>query len=252
MDKERFAQVCREYADSPAQKKGIGTLSEKTLHAVLKRYYDPFEQNHEIRIGSHVADIVGESGIIEIQTRAFDRLRGKLTQFLSVAPVTVVYPVAGVKWLSWMDPETGEIVSRRKSPRRGTAHDVFYELYKIKQFTTDPHLTLVIPILELEEIRYLNGWSRDKKRGSSRCERVPIALMEEIVLQKPSDYLALVPFSAADAFTTQDYAKACGISRNTAGTELHILHYLGALERVGKKGNFHLYRVADGSDACAE
>ena len=75
-----------------------------------------------------MADIVGENGIIEIQTRGFDRLRKKLSAFLEVCDVTVVYPVAEIKWLCWIDPDTGAISSRRKSPRRGKPQDAFNEL----------------------------------------------------------------------------------------------------------------------------
>lgn len=47
----------------------------KTLHAALKAYYEPDAESHEIKIGRYIADIVGENGIIEIQTQSFDKLR---------------------------------------------------------------------------------------------------------------------------------------------------------------------------------
>ena len=34
--------------------RGIGTLSEKTLHAVLKMYYEPDEDNHEVAIDGYL------------------------------------------------------------------------------------------------------------------------------------------------------------------------------------------------------
>ena len=80
MDALRFAKACEEAEQASPSDKGIGTLSEKTLHAVLKRYYEPYGDNHEVKIGGYVADIVGEHGIIEIQTRNFDRLRKKLEE----------------------------------------------------------------------------------------------------------------------------------------------------------------------------
>ena len=63
--------------------KGIGTLSEKTLHAVLKMYYEPDEDNHEVAIDGYYADIYNEHGIIEIQTRQLNKLRDKLSVFLN-------------------------------------------------------------------------------------------------------------------------------------------------------------------------
>mgnify|MGYP000479610337 FL=1 len=39
------------------ERQGIGTLSEKTVHAVLKNYYAPDTDMHEIPIENFVADI---------------------------------------------------------------------------------------------------------------------------------------------------------------------------------------------------
>ena len=77
------------------------------MHAALKSYYEPDFESREVKVGGFVADIVGENGIIEIQTRGFDRLRRKLDAFLKAARVTVVYPVVPKRGLCWVDPETG-------------------------------------------------------------------------------------------------------------------------------------------------
>ncbi|MCD7835299.1 MAG: hypothetical protein LUG83_01285, partial [Lachnospiraceae bacterium] len=75
------------------QSLGIGTLSEKTVHAVLKNYYTLNENNQEIPIGNYIADIFLDGKIIEIQTRQFNKLRDKLKSFLPIYPVTVCYPI---------------------------------------------------------------------------------------------------------------------------------------------------------------
>ena len=109
MDQIRFQQACRKIMDNPRARNGIGTLSEKTLHAVLKEYFEPFEDSHEVRIGGYVADIVDESGIIEIQTANLGKLRKKLEAFLKVCDVTVVYPMIGLKYLRWLDEHSGAL-----------------------------------------------------------------------------------------------------------------------------------------------
>ncbi len=239
MNPERFLQACK--AAETRAPGGIGTLGEKTLHAVLKRYFEESEESHEIRIGKYVADIVGEDGIIEIQTRNFEKLRGKLEAFLPLSRVTVVYPVPGLKWLCWIDPETGETSKRRKSPKAGVPQSVFSELYRIKPFVTHPNFRLCIVMLELEELRFLNGWSKDGKKGSSRCDRIPAALLEELYFSAPADYLALVPECLPEQFLVKDYRKATGLPRGAAGTALNLLQHIGALERVGKQGNAFVY-----------
>lgn len=84
-------------------RQGIGTLSEKTVHAVMKNYYAPDTDMHEIPIENFVADIYTGQEIIEIQTRAFNKMRRKLDAFLPLYPVTIVYPIPHIKWLSWID-----------------------------------------------------------------------------------------------------------------------------------------------------
>ena len=74
IDTKRFLQARKEALGRVGGAGGIGTLSEKALHAALKSYYEPDFESREVKVGSFVADIVGENGIIEIQTRGFDRV----------------------------------------------------------------------------------------------------------------------------------------------------------------------------------
>ena len=163
IDTERFLQARKEALGRVGGAGGIGTLSEKALHAALKSYYEPDFESREVKVGGFVADIVGENGIIEIQTRGFDRLSRKLDVFLEAARVTVVYPVVPKRGLCWVNPETGEISEKRKSPKKGAAYDVFPELYKIKNQLMHPNFRLCIPLLEVTDYKYLDGYGKQKK-----------------------------------------------------------------------------------------
>ena len=125
----------------------IGTLSEKMLHSVLKYYLEPCDDFHEVAIGTYVADIMRDGCIIEIQTRAFNRLRDKLREFLKEYPVTVVFPIAKSKCYYLTDSETGEVSQKKKSPRHGSVYDVFKELYKIKMLLDSDNLYFHIVLL---------------------------------------------------------------------------------------------------------
>ncbi len=241
MDKELFFAAC----ESEKKQKGIGTLGEKTLHSVLKNYYEPFHENHEIKVGGYVADIVGENGIIEIQTRQFNKLLKKLNAFLEVCDVTVVYPIPQVKWLCWINEETGEVTKKRKSPKNGVPYEIFFELYKIKCLLKNPRLKFCICMLEVEEYRYLNGWSSDKKRGSSRCDRIPTNIFEEIYIEGTSGYRKLLPPNLPENFTSKDFAKFSRLSVSCSQTALNILHYLEIVNRIGKKGNAYIYQTVE-------
>ena len=81
-DREAFEAARKKVIGVDRQRLGIGTLSEKTVHAILKNYYEPDEDRQEIPIEKYVADIYANGEIIEIQTRQFNKMRNKLTAFL--------------------------------------------------------------------------------------------------------------------------------------------------------------------------
>lgn len=245
MNKELFYNACEKIIGKDRSKKGIGTLGEKTLHAVLKNYYEPFEQNHEIKVGRFVADIVGEQGVIEIQTRSFGNLLEKLDNFLEFCEVTVVYPLPALKYVAWLDMETGVLSPKHKSPKKCRIYDAFKEIIRIKYALDNPRFHLVLCFLEMDEIRYLNGWSKDKKRGSSRCDRIPKDIIEEVRFDCVEDYRRFLPDGLPEEFTSAHYAKACKINKQLASNGLNILNYLGLVERVGKKGNSFVYKVVE-------
>ena len=227
------------------QRLGIGTLSEKTVHAILKHYYAPNEDMHEIPIENYVADIYTGTEIIEIQTGQFNRMREKLDTFLKEYPVTIVYPIPRQKWLIWIDEENGELSKPHKSPAKGTPYQAFKELYKIKMFLKNPNLRLKFALIDMEEYRLLNGWSADKKKGSCRYDRVPSRLAEEVSIENVRDYLQFIPYELQEPFTSEQFAKAAHIRRPLAQTALNILTYVECVERVGKAGSSYLYSVRE-------
>ncbi len=245
MDRLAFDEALQRFrGEQVGARGGIGTLGEKTVHAVLKHYFCPDPWSQEIKLSRYVADIVGESGIIEIQTRGFDKLRRKLAAFLECAAVTVVYPLPRTKWLVWIEEDTGSVSNKRRSPKTGRPYDALWELYRIKEFLTHPSLRLCIVMLDMEEYRLLNGYSADKKKGSTRYERVPVALADEIWLRSPEDYIQLIPPELPLRFTSKDYRRAARMSLSTAQTALNVLHAVGAVLRVEKQGNTYVYERA--------
>lgn len=240
----RFLEACSECMDGAGKRTGIGTLGEKTLHAVLKQYFEPRKENQEVPVGPYVADICNEQGIFEIQTRGFDRLREKLAFFLELGPVTVVYPVPARKWLIWIE-EDGTDSPRRKSPKSASACEIFPELYKLKPLLSAPNLRLCIVMLELEEYRLKNGWGNGGKRGSTRFDRMPVNLLEELWITSLEEYRRFLPESLQETFTVRDFASAARMSAKAASAAVNVLYSVGALERTGKLRNAFLYRRAD-------
>lgn len=222
---------------------GIGTLGEKTLHAIMKNYFEPDADFHEVALEGYFADIFNSNGVIEIQTRSFGKMREKLTAFLEVYPVTIVYPLPFNKWISWIDNETGETSPPRKSPKKGTVYDAFRELYAIKPFLCHPNLNIILEFVDIEEYRLLNGWSSDRKKGSTRYDRIPVTIREEIIITQPEDYMQFVPFELESPFTSKEFAAAAKTDSRKTGTVINILLATGVIKRNGKSGRSYLYEV---------
>ena len=267
----RFSLLCERelLGDRPAAGAGIGTYKEKRLHAVLKDFYCPSGAQEEVKlteahlVGAHteltdaatrraadryVADIMTDDGhIFEIQTGGFYPLIKKLHFYLCATNcrVTVVHPVAHIKWLRWMDEATGELTERRRSPKKGRVRDIAKELYWLAPYLAEPRLTLCIPLIELEETRLLDGWGSGGKRGSTRYDRFPLALCDEVTLSQPSDYAAifLPPEDALPSpFTAAQYAKATAIRGKATYAMLHILSDLGFLTPAEKQGRAQTWK----------
>lgn len=225
------------------EENGFGTLQEKTIHEVIKDFYCYDHDFQEQRRGRYIADIAVGNDIWEVQTRAFNKLRGKLESFLKKYHVTVIYPVPVEKKLYWLNQETGEITGGRRSPRKGSAYDVFWELYKIRPYLPHPDLSIHIFLMDMEEYKLLNGWSRDRKRGASRYDRLPGKLRDIVRLEYTKDYLYFLPDGLPEEFTSLDLAKCAHIPRDTAQTCLLILRDLGIVELIGKQGRANLHRI---------
>ena len=220
---------------------GIGTLTERALHATLKRYLQPDEAFHEVSVGRYVADIALGDEIIEIQTRGMYRMLDKLTYFLKDHRVTVVYPVSHRKRIIWIDPETGEQSVPRKSNRIGSDFDIFYELTGLKPLLCHENLQFRVIQTDVDEYRMLDGWSRDRKRGAHRAERIPKEIVSDRTYCTKSDWSSLLPDTLADPFTVKELAAHRHVSPTCASRACICLTELGIIKRCGKRRNAYLY-----------
>ncbi|MBO5564082.1 MAG: hypothetical protein J5935_00510 [Lachnospiraceae bacterium] len=230
---------------SERERHGIGMQMEKTMHAVLKNFCDPDLDHQEIPLLNYIADIFTGEEVIEIQTAQFHRLRNKLSAFLPVYPVRVVYPIPQNKWIIWVDPVTGKAGERRTSPLHGSFYTAFSELYKIRPFLKEKNLTIELLLLDVEEYRLQDGYARKGKRGSHRYDRIPLRLNDRMVLRGKEDYMQFLPPELEEPFTSADLAKTLHYRKEGFSTVLQILHDMQVVKRVGKKRNAYLYEVND-------
>ncbi|MBQ8598138.1 MAG: hypothetical protein IJ409_10150, partial [Lachnospiraceae bacterium] len=112
-------------------------------------------------------------------------------------------------------------------------------------FLPEDNLRLCFPLMEIEEYRLLNGWSKDKKKGSCRYDRIPLKLIEEVRFERVEDYLQLIPYELPEPFTVAEFAKAVKERKEVAGVVLRILNYLHVIERCENRGRAFTYRVVE-------
>lgn len=238
-DHIRFAEAV-ERAEAGARG-GIGTLSERILHRALKYYIEPDASRHEREHLGSVADIVTADGeIYEIQTRSLARLLPKLSKFLPETKVTLVYPIARERTLSWLDETTGETTKPRKVSRKGRPSDVLTEIYPLAPILTHPNLTVLLFMIRTEEYKSLNGKGEKRKKGATRLERIPTELLDIITLAGASDYSRLIPEALGDSFTAAEFYRAAALRTRRAYYALKLLCDIGVLTR-SRQGRAYLY-----------
>ena len=115
-------------------------------------------------------------------------------------------------------------------------------MYKISMFLSNPNLHICLVLVDMEEYRLLNGWNETRKKGSSRYDRIPVALHDELYIGGGKDYALLLPHNLPETFTSKDLAKCAKIPLRLAQTTLTVLKRTGAVEEIGKNGRCILYK----------
>lgn len=234
-DKLRFERICSEMLSADRERDSIGMYQEKRLHATLKRYFCPDTERHEQKIGAYTADILSDGVIYEIQTGSFLPLKKKIAYYLENTDlrINIVCPLAHKKWVSWLDPETGDISARRRSPKSQKARDALPEIYRISELMPNERLCVTVMLLEIEEYRLLCGWDKSRKRGSCRYERIPISIIGQESFCLPSDLETFLPPS--DSFTAAEFSSFVGIKGRKAYHALYALQNIGLICETNEK-----------------
>ncbi len=217
----------------------VGTLREKPLHAALKRWYAEPGDGIEVAVDGFVVDLVRNGLLIEIQTRGFASLKRKLTQLLERHSVRIVHPVAETRWIVRLGEE-GEVLSRRRSPRRGSYCDVFSELVSFPELLAHDGLSIELVLVHDEELRRHVPGKAWRRRGWVVVERRLVEVVEKLTVSQPADLLDLLP-SLPSVFTTSELSGLVDRPRRIAQQTAYCLRKLGLIEQVDKRGNAIVY-----------
>ena len=245
INKAHFYSVVYDTTFDEHERFNIGTYKEKKLHIILKKYYEPDKTCCEIPVNGFIADIKKDNFVTEIETSGFSGLKPKLEAYLPEYCVTLVYPIAAKRYISWINPETFEISNRRQSPKKQNAYDVLFEMVRILPYVGHENLTIDAPVLELDEYRLLNGWSKDRKKGSNRYERVPVDLLDILSFHTDADFEKYIPEICIKDFTVKDFASAAKISQSNAYAVMKVFQARNLVKQTGKKGRAFLFSRTD-------
>ena len=222
----------------------IGSLNEKPLQASLKKWYAGPTDQFEVTVDGYVIDIVRGDLLIEIQTRNFSAIKRKLAGLTAHHRVRLMYPIAQEKWIIKLAKEGEGKDSRRKSPKRGTMEQVFEELVSFPKLLSSPNFSLLLLLVQEEEVRRHDARRGWRRKGWVTEERRLLDVVDQRLFETPEDMGALIPSGLAEPFTTADLAVAIGKPRRLAQKMAYCLREMDAIAQVGKRGNAILYERA--------
>jgi hypothetical protein len=221
----------------------IGTLNEKPLHEALKRWYAQPGDLFEVPVDGFFVDIVRGDLLIEIQTKNFSSIKRKLEKLVINHPLRLVYPIPREKWIIKLNlSDDGNLpVSRRKSPRRGTYEEVFYELVRLPGLLDNPNFSLELLLIEEEEVRRFDGVRGWRRKGWVTDERKLLRVTDRRLLNTPADMHDFIPATLNEPFSVADLAIAIDINKKLAQKMVYCLREMGCVTPVGKRVNAILY-----------
>jgi hypothetical protein len=219
----------------------IGTLMEGSLHAALKEWYALPGDVLEAPVENYVVDLYRDELLIEIQTSNFAGIRKKLLDLTERYTVRLVYPIACEKWIVRMSADGQALIGRRKSPKRGRLEHVFDELVRFPQLVACPRFSLEVVLTQEEEVRWNDGRGSWRRKGWSIQDRRLLAVVDQVLLSLPSDFLTLLPPDLPEPFTNRELANALDLHRRVAQRMTYCMRKMGVLHVQGKRRNALLY-----------
>lgn len=220
----------------------IGVLREGPLHAAVKAMLAGPGDRLEVPVGRFVIDVVRADGeLVEVQTGGFGPLAAKLDALLDRHRVRIVHPVAAERRIVRVD-EHGEIVSIRRSPKRGVVVEVFDKLVAFPSLLTHPNLTVEVLLLREDHIRAVRPVTTRRRTRDPGQRRVR-DILGRIELRHADDVLRALPPLPAEPFSTRELASLLGCSTLLAQRTAYCLRAVGIIEVAGRRGRTPLHRL---------
>lgn len=256
--KALFEKICNEDRASGGYGE-LCTYNEKRLHRAVKRYIFESEctrhalseyEGYETRVGRYVADILLSGVIFEIQTGSVRPLKKKLEYYIENTDysVVVVIPLKKDTELLRVDMESGELISKKRSPKHERIKDKLCDLVYISELLSLGRVR--VRYLEVcgEEQRYSER-VRGRKSGAYDKEYFPLSLADVTEYTSPEDFWEFIPRSLNinEGFSAAEYGKAMKLSGRKLYNTLNFFCGMGMLERE-KQDSKYIYSKKEAGD----
>jgi hypothetical protein len=218
---------------------------ETSLHRQLKQLYAGPRAQFEVAWRGYRIDVVDRRRLIEIQHGPLAAIRDKVQAILAEGrrQVVVVKPIVRTKLLVRLAARGGAEVARRRSPKCGRPLDLFDELVHFTRAFPHPRLTLDVPLVDVEELRYPGHGRRRRWRESDfqvEDQRL-LAVHETLRLRTCDDLAGLIACPLPEPFDTAHLAASLEVQRWVAQRIAYCFLQMGGVQCVGKRGNARLY-----------
>jgi hypothetical protein len=226
-----------------AERAGINLYSEYSLHAQLKERLAGPGCRLEAAVEGKVVDLVRPDGeLVEVQTGHLGQIVPKvLALAASGHPVRVVYPVSAEREIRRLDPKTGELLSVRRSPKRGDLYSLFDELVKATGLIASHNVTVEVLIVRSSETKTKDGSGSWRRRGDRTIDRELLEVLSSRSFRTKSQWLALIPKSLSEPWTSPALGEELGIGTDRARKILYCLAKAGVILESGKDGRRKTY-----------
>jgi len=230
-----------------AEQSGINLYSEYSLHEQLKAYLAGPGDRIEALVAGKVVDLVRADGeLVEVQTGHLGQLAPKVLGLSQKGyHVRVVYPVSAERSLRRLDPVSGEVLSVRRSPKRGDLYSVFDELVHASGLIAAENVIVEVLLVRSVETKTHDGSGSWWKKGDRTVDRA----LEEVIASRSfgtgEEWLNLIPKDLAPPWNSGNLGQALGIGPVRARRILYCLCRAGMLVELGKKGKAKAYLRRD-------
>jgi len=210
-------------------------MNERALHLEIKKVYSLPGDQCEVKLDNYIVDILRGQLVIEVQTKNFSAIKGKLETLTEKHKVRLVYPLTERKWITYFTKEN-VVMSKRRSPKKGKLADLFRELVMIAHIVGDANFSLEVFLIDEEEIRCNDGRGSWRRRGASIKERRLLQVNSRILFRNKTDYLKILPDDLNQVFTNKELSKLGKIPLRTAREITYCLRKSGVVLLAPRRG----------------